>query len=103
MPRSRADESVVLLRAFACTLRAERERQQLSQKAFADRAGLREAHIRMLERGNTNPQFTTLCKLADGLGMDFIELVNRAVAEVPREQTRFAYRRRKERGGVGSP
>jgi predicted transcriptional regulator len=43
---------------------------KLSQKALADKVGIRQSHISRLESGNYNPSLNFLKKIADGLGKE---------------------------------
>ncbi|HPR97397.1 MAG TPA: helix-turn-helix transcriptional regulator [Thermotogota bacterium] len=47
---------------------AERTNQNLSQKALAEKIGLKQSHISRLESGNYNPSLAFLQKIAEGLG-----------------------------------
>jgi transcriptional regulator with XRE-family HTH domain len=55
---------------FARNVRAERERQGLSQEALADRAdGLDAAQLGRAERAVYDPQLLTIVRIAEGLGV----------------------------------
>ena len=62
------------LTALIRTLRKERG---LSQEALAERAGLHRNSISLIERGESQPTVDTLFRLADGLGISAVELVER--------------------------
>lgn len=62
------------LTALIRTLRKERG---LSQDALAERAGLHRNSISLIERGESQPTVDTLFRLADGLGISAVELVER--------------------------
>ena len=56
---------------FARQLKAERERLQLSQRAFAALLGKDQGYISLVERGVTyNLRIDTMVDIADALGMD---------------------------------
>lgn len=63
------------LHAFGRTLRTVRRARELSQEALAHRADLSPKHIGEIERGNKDLRFTTLERLAGGLGMRTSELL----------------------------
>jgi DNA-binding XRE family transcriptional regulator len=56
------------LAKLGAALRAERERQGMSQAALSRASGLHRATISKIERGQEEPRFDTLMKLRDGLG-----------------------------------
>lgn len=54
-----------------------RKARGLSQEAFAERAGLKYKHYQALEAGRKNEfHFSTLIKMAEGLGLNLSELVD---------------------------
>lgn len=54
-----------------------RKARELSQEAFAERAGLKYKHYQAMEAGRRlNLQFVTLQKLAKGCGLELYELLN---------------------------
>jgi transcriptional regulator with XRE-family HTH domain len=62
------------LTALIRTLRKERG---LSQETLAERAGLHRNSISLIERGESQPTVDTLFRLANGLGISAVELVER--------------------------
>ena len=57
-------------------IKALRERKGLSQKALADRIGVSDAYITMLETGKrANPSLKILKKLAKALGVPVTEVL----------------------------
>jgi transcriptional regulator with XRE-family HTH domain len=74
MPRASAD------RHLASVLRALREERGRSQEALAHDAGLTVAALARIERGQANPSWTTVRRIATGLGISLAEL-GRAVDE----------------------
>jgi transcriptional regulator with XRE-family HTH domain len=67
-PRDRADQHL------AEVLRALRERDGRSQEALAHDAGLTVAAMARVERGQTNPTWTTVSRLAAALGVSLGDL-----------------------------
>ena len=56
-------------------VRALREARDLTQEAFAERAGLQYKHYQAMEAGRRlNIQFVTILKLAKGCGLNLSEL-----------------------------
>jgi predicted transcriptional regulator len=47
---------------------SERTKQKLTQKALAEKIGIKQSHISRLESGNYNPSLEFLQKIAGGLG-----------------------------------
>lgn len=64
-----------LARAFGKAIRAERERQGLSQEALGDAAGLDRTYVSGLERATRNPTLASMEKLASALGVPLSKLV----------------------------
>lgn len=81
MPKAPPDELRVLGRVLV-DLRTERG---LSQEAFANVVGVHRAAVGFFERGERDIRFTTLVKLAEGLGMSVPELMTRWAAERDRK------------------
>ncbi|MGD1089197.1 MAG: helix-turn-helix transcriptional regulator [Verrucomicrobiota bacterium] len=54
-------------RRFAETLRAAREKAEVSQEELAERAGLHRTYISQLERGLKSPSLDIIVSLAKGL------------------------------------
>ena len=61
--------------AFGKILRGRRKERALSQEKLALDAGLERVYISMLERGQRQPTFQTMIKLATSLGCAPSELV----------------------------
>jgi transcriptional regulator with XRE-family HTH domain len=57
--------------AFAAVLQRQREAKKLSRQALAQRAGLHQTYIGMIERGISNPSLDTASALADALEIPF--------------------------------
>jgi len=60
---------------FGANLRAAREKNGLSQEAFAQRVGMDPAEIRRLESARRDPGVRVVTRLARGLGMSPAELL----------------------------
>ena len=57
-------------------LKTIRQSKDISVYKLSQLSGVSETHIRDLERGDRNPSFDTLSKLAKPLGLSLSELVN---------------------------
>lgn len=62
------------LQLLANNLRAERNRQNLSQEQLAALAGLQMQHISKIENGQTDIRFTTLIAILKALDIPFEKL-----------------------------
>lgn len=49
---------------------AERTNQNMTQKEFAEKIGMKQSHVSRLESGNYNPTVEFLQKIAKGLGKE---------------------------------
>jgi transcriptional regulator with XRE-family HTH domain len=59
------------LQVFGGNVRRLRVGRGLSQEAFAELAGVTDDRfLRRIERGEVNVRFSTVCKLADALGVE---------------------------------
>lgn len=56
-------------------LRTERNRQGLSYKALAEKAGVSWRTIYVIETGQVSPSISTLAKIAEGLKTDLLYLL----------------------------
>lgn len=56
-------------------IREMRTNKELTQSELADRSSCASNYIAMLERGERNPTYLTLLKIAGGLGVKMGELV----------------------------
>jgi transcriptional regulator with XRE-family HTH domain len=73
--------------ALGRALREFRARRGLSQESFGSRAGMHRNYVGAIERGEINPTFKILLKLARGLDAplsDLIRLFEERVDEVGR-------------------
>ena len=56
---------------YAEMLKDERKKQNITQKALAERIGKKREYISALEKGQTDMQLSTFLKIADALGLRF--------------------------------
>ncbi|HTS18499.1 MAG TPA: helix-turn-helix transcriptional regulator [Verrucomicrobiae bacterium] len=76
MTKDQAREAVILQVIQA--LRAERERQHLSMNSVAERAGLSQSMLSLVERDLRNPTIDTLLRIADVLQVDLGKIITQA-------------------------
>ena len=62
------------LQILGNNLRAERNRQRLSQEQLAEMAGLHMQHVSKIENGQTDIRFTTLIAILKALNIPFEKL-----------------------------
>ncbi|MGB2710822.1 MAG: helix-turn-helix transcriptional regulator [Conexibacter sp.] len=74
-------------RALGHVVRYTRARRGLSQEALGDEAELHRNYVGAIERGEINPTFRVLLKLARGLGLPLSELIREQerIVSPPRE------------------
>ncbi len=72
---SSSDRPRELLQVLARRIRTLRERQGLTQEAFAARTGISVSFASLLERGERSPSYETLVQVADALQVPLAELV----------------------------
>ena len=77
LPETRAMSEQLPSQRLTALIRTLRKERGLSQDALAERAGLHRNSISMIERGESQPTVDTLFRLADGLGISAVELVER--------------------------
>ncbi len=63
--------------ALSAAVRELRYREEISQEDLGFRSGLHRNYIGALERGEINPTFRTLLRLAADLGVEFSQLIDR--------------------------
>ncbi len=80
MRRSRLDFSD----AFALVLQRHRTKKKLSRQELAQKAGLHQTYIGMIERGLSNPSLDTANAIAEALELSLSKLV--IDAEVMRQR-----------------
>ena len=61
---------------FAVTVKKYRELSGLSRAALAEKSGLHQTYIGLLERGQRSPNLDTAKAIADALGVRLAKLVN---------------------------
>jgi len=61
--------------AFAVVLQRQREANKLSRQALAQKAGLHQTYVGMIERGLSNPSLDTASALAEALEIPFSKLI----------------------------
>lgn len=64
--------------AFAAVVKRHREVKKLSKAGLAERAGLHQTYIGLLERGERNPSLDTSSAIARALDLPLSELVLQA-------------------------
>lgn len=57
-------------------IREKREARHLTQVELAEKAGVDRNYIGMVERGERNPSYLSLQKIAKGLGLTVNEMIN---------------------------
>ena len=55
-------------------IRTLRKSKNLTQEQLGGRAGINYKHLGAIERGDENPSLSVLDKIADGLGVEILEL-----------------------------
>jgi XRE family transcriptional regulator, regulator of sulfur utilization len=60
--------------ALGKAIREMRERQELSLRAFAPKAGVTFNTLSLIERGEANPTWETVKRIAGALGVSVVEL-----------------------------
>ena len=61
--------------ALGTVIREKREAQELTQHELAKRANVDRNYIGMVERGERNPSYMSLIKIAAGLGMPVYKML----------------------------
>lgn len=64
------------LKILGQTIRSKRENRRLTQLEVAERSNMDRNYIGMLERGERNPSYLSLLKIAKGLNMTVSQLIN---------------------------
>lgn len=79
-------------------VRVQRARLSVSQEEAGKRAGMHRNYVGAIERGEINPTYETLSRLANGLSMPLHLLIEEATSEKTVD-SRPARRRRRAREG----
>ena len=61
--------------ALGTVIREKREAQELTQHELAERSNVDRNYIGMVERGERNPSYLSLIKIAAGLGMPVYKML----------------------------
>ncbi len=61
---------------IANTIKVRRKALGITQEELADMAGIDRTYASQLERAIANPSLTVLCKVANSLGLELIDLIN---------------------------
>lgn len=59
---------------FGHSLRKARTSARLTQEELAERSGLDRSYVGGIERGERNPTLSVIEKIADGLGIELVDL-----------------------------
>lgn len=82
----KTSQDPALLRAFAAEIKARRATLGLSQENLAFDAGLNRTFIAKLELAATSPSLTSLIRLAAGLQVDPVELMQSLMKRFKKEK-----------------
>lgn len=72
--REKADD--IFLQALGSRIATMRKEQHMTQVELSYRCDIEKSNMRRIEAGNTNPTVLMLKKIAAGLGVSLIELLN---------------------------
>ncbi len=75
MPRPTFSEPIARL---GYVVHVQRARLRITQDEAARRAGMHRNYIGAIERGEINPTYETLLRLADGLDLNLYDLIEQA-------------------------
>lgn len=78
-----------LIKAFASELKGRRQAIGISQEELAHRAQVNRTYVAKLELGQNQPTLTILSRLAAGLGMGLVDLIEGTLKRRPKETTRL--------------
>lgn len=62
-------------------LKEERERQKFSMTRLAEKAGLSQSMVSLVERDLRNPTLDTLLRISEALDIDFTKVIQRAAKD----------------------
>lgn len=68
-------ENTISLQQLGAHVRNLRTKKSMTQVELANKCGLDRNYIGMLERGERNPSYLTLVKIASGLGLSMSNLL----------------------------
>jgi len=74
-------------------LQEERQRRNLSNYAVAQRSGVSESMLSLVQRGLRNPTMELLLRIADGVGADLPTLIRKATATIMQERAKAGQRK----------
>jgi Helix-turn-helix. len=63
------------LKKLGQLIRAKRESQKLTQYELANKSNVDKNYVGMLERGERNPSYLSLLKIANGIGIPVNKLI----------------------------
>ena len=66
-------------------LREERKQRKLSNYVVAQKSGVSESMLSLVERGLRNPSMELMLRIADGVGVDLPGLIKKAQATVSKK------------------
>ncbi len=81
----RSSQNPDLMKAFAAELKARRSDLGISQEELAFRCQVNRTFIAKLELAQNQPSLSVLLKIADGLGAELPELLERTLARHAKE------------------
>ena len=83
MPKNGHHEAVCV--EIIRLLREERKQRGLSNYSIAQKSGVSQSMISLVERGLRNPSMELMLRLADGVGADLPALIKKAQGTVSRK------------------
>lgn len=82
----RTVEEEALIQAFASEVKAGRGRLSISQEELAGLADINRTFVGKIETGKNQPSLFTFVKIAAGLGMDPVELLQNTMKREAKER-----------------
>jgi ribosome-binding protein aMBF1 (putative translation factor) len=64
--------------AFSQVVKKHREKRKLSRAALAEKSGLHQTYIGLLERGERSPNLDTAKAIANALGISLVKMIAEA-------------------------
>ena len=80
-PTEPTGEELAALRELGLHIRAARKAAGLTQEALAEKCDIDPTYVSLLERGERNPPYLTLHRLANNIGIDVKRLIG--TLEIP--------------------